>query len=175
MNPDSRAWIQTYTGRQVFPFAPRPEDIDIEDIAHALSNQCRFTGHTREFYSVAQHSCLVSHHCDTALEGLLHDASEAYLADMAKPIKEFLPEYKEIEDRLMRAIAAKFSFRYPLSASVKEADARALKTEQRDLLCAPLVPCPWSEGILPYESPIKPWGPERAKSEFMWVFESYAN
>src|SRR5271165_7548492 len=84
-------WIQTYTGRVMYPLDPRPEEINIIDIAHALSNLCRFTGHVRTFYSVAEHSVRVSQHCDPkdALWGLLHDASEAYLADMSRPMKRY--------------------------------------------------------------------------------------
>ena len=81
--------IITFTGKIIDPINPDPEDIDIRDIAHSLSQQCRFTGHTSEFYSVAEHSVLVSEAVparDAAL-GLMHDATEAYLADLAKPIK----------------------------------------------------------------------------------------
>src|SRR5271156_4912831 len=81
------AWIQTFTGKKFYPFNPKPQDIDIRDIAHALSNICRFTGHTKRFYSVAEHSRnvakLVPAHMK--LQALLHDASEAYLCDIARP------------------------------------------------------------------------------------------
>src|SRR5271165_4859950 len=82
-------WIQTYTGKKFFPMDPKPEDICIEDIAHSLSMICRFTGHSREFYSVAQHSVYVSELCSEQwmLHGLLHDAEEAYTNDLARPIK----------------------------------------------------------------------------------------
>ena len=75
-------WIQTYTGRQFWPLDPRIEDIDIHDIAHALSHQCRYSGHCLRFYSVAEHSVLLSHHVagEHMLWALLHDAWEAYLA-----------------------------------------------------------------------------------------------
>src|SRR5690606_5290032 len=77
-------WMQTFTGRAVYPLDLRPDDIDIQDIAHALSMQCRYAGHTRQFYSVAEHSVHVARWCRqygpaAALEGLLHDATEAYL------------------------------------------------------------------------------------------------
>src|SRR5574342_1090607 len=94
--------IITYTGRLFWPLSPRLEDINILDICHALSNQTRFTGHTREFYSVAQHSCLVSDLLPEKfkLDGLLHDASEAYLMDLARPVKELeqMTFFREAED-----------------------------------------------------------------------------
>ena len=82
-------WIQTFTGRAFYVLDPRPEDVDIEDIAHALSMQCRFAGHCREFYSVAQHSVTASWLVppEDALWGLLHDAAEAYVVDLPRPIK----------------------------------------------------------------------------------------
>ena len=71
-------WIQTYTGKQYAYFECGPEQICIEDIARALSNLCRFTGHCKKFYSVAQHSVLVSHRTKNPFLGLMHDADEAY-------------------------------------------------------------------------------------------------
>jgi hypothetical protein len=87
-------YIVTYTGRRFHFLDPKIDEISIEDIAHALSNVCRFTGHTKRFYSVAEHSCLVSALCDNRLEGLLHDASEAYMSDLSSPLKMLVPDYK---------------------------------------------------------------------------------
>jgi 5'-deoxynucleotidase YfbR-like HD superfamily hydrolase len=83
------SWIQTYQGGCFEPFNPHPDQIHIRDIAHALALTCRFTGHCLDFYSVAQHSVMVSQIVSHkhALAGLLHDASEAYLTDVASPIK----------------------------------------------------------------------------------------
>src|SRR4051812_43149736 len=79
--------IITHTGKWFNVLDPNPDEVDIEDIAHALALQCRFTGHTDEFYSVAQHSVLVANHCPSeyGIYGLLHDGSEAYLSDIARP------------------------------------------------------------------------------------------
>ena len=118
--------------------APARRHIRIDDIDHALSHQCRFGGHTRLFYSVAEHSVRVSHLCapEDALWGLLHDASEAYLNDVATPLKE-LPEfevYRTAERALQRAIAVRFGLAPEQPASVTEIDRRMLQIEMRDLL-----------------------------------------
>ncbi len=138
-------WMQTATGRQFWPLDPHPDEIDIEDIARALSHQCRFAGHTRAFYSVAQHSVHVSEACDPndALWGLLHDASEAYLVDIPRPIKRqpFMEQYREYEHLLMEAIAQAFGLPWHnyfntvfMPESVKRADEVLLATEARDLM-----------------------------------------
>ncbi len=130
-------YFLTYTGRQVHPLNPNPGEISIFDIARSLSQMCRFYGHTDAFYSVAQHSVLVSQHVpqEDALWGLLHDASEAYLGDMAAPIKRE-PEmeiYRIAEDRLMRAICERYGLRPEMPPSVKVADRVLLATEFRDV------------------------------------------
>lgn len=129
-------WIETYTGKKVYFLHPDPETICIEDIAWALSNQCRFSGHTKRHYSVAEHSFHVSHHVPKqyALDGLLHDATEAYLVDIPKPIKQYLKGYAEMEKNLHRAIAVKFGVEEEIPAPVKEIDTRILMNEKSDLL-----------------------------------------
>ncbi|AWW31867.1 hypothetical protein DN752_17965 [Echinicola strongylocentroti] len=123
--------ILTYSGKYLNVFDPNPDDIVIEDIAHGLALECRFGNHLPVHYSVANHSIEVSNGLPNhlKLEGLLHDASEAYLGDMASPIKKSMPDYQRIEDGLMRAIADKFSFNYPLSKEVKIEDRKALEIE----------------------------------------------
>lgn len=104
-------WIQTYTGKKVYPLGPfSPEDVDILDIAHALAHTCRWGGHCSQYYSVAEHSILVSHRIEErfALEGLLHDGAEAYIGDIPTPIKEQLPAITRAEHRIMSAIREKF-------------------------------------------------------------------
>ena len=133
--------IFTYSGVFIRPLDPNPADIHIEDIAHALSNQCRWTGHVSRFYSVAEHclnvSALVSE--ELRLNALLHDASEAYLADLARPIKKAagLGEiYLEVEANLQSAIAVRFGISDdPLAhAEIKLADERMLWAEAKVLL-----------------------------------------
>lgn len=123
--------IRTFTGIYINVFNPKPEDICIEDIAHALSNLCRFSGHTVQFYSVAEHSIRVAELVEPQhkLAALLHDASEAYLLDIPTPIKSLFPEYSKAENKLMEVIAEKFGFEYPLPAEVKLADKAMLEFE----------------------------------------------
>ena len=99
-------WMQTYTGVRFYPMDPRPEELDIRDIAHALSLICRYGGHVDRFYSVAEH-CVLMSQCvpeEHALWALLHDASEAYVGDMVRPLKRQLPEYEAAEGRVIAAI-----------------------------------------------------------------------
>jgi hypothetical protein len=128
--------ITTATGRNVNPLKLRPEDIDIQDIAHALSMTCRFNGHCRKFYSVAEHSVLVSYLCPRkfALIGLLHDAAEAYLGDIPSPVKPKLKQFKTAENRAEQAIARKFGVASFKCTKVHTADKRALRIEMGFLL-----------------------------------------
>lgn len=164
--------IRTYTGRIISPLSPNPDDISIDDIAHALSLNCRFTGHVRWHYSVAQHSVLVASLVEDGLRltALLHDASEAYLSDIARPIKhqpEFGDVYLKYEERLERAIAERFGLEYPWPRDIKLADTLALATEMRDLMDSP-------EGDYPVEPleyvTIKQWSPEQAEDEFLATY-----
>lgn len=128
--------IRTYTGLYMNISLPTLEMVCIEDIAHGLSNQCRFGGHLPEFYSVAQHCVLCSELADREyrLQALMHDASEAYLIDIPTPIKRLLTNYKELEDDLMSLIAKKFNFSYPLNEHVKQIDQYILQFEWDNLM-----------------------------------------
>ena len=139
------AWFQTFSGRQFWPMDPRPGDFDIRDIAHGLANICRFGGHPREFYSVAQHSLFVSYECPAAdrLHGLMHDAPEAYIGDMVQPFKLFMPAFKRAERKIWAAMCDQFGMAVEIPPSVKQADLVALMTERRDLLGRP--PARWDE------------------------------
>lgn len=127
-------WMQTYSRVMFEPLNPYPEQVRIEDIAHALSMICRFGGHTRRFYSVAEHSVHVSRHCapEDAMAGLLHDAAEAYVGDLIRPIKH-LPEltaYRDAEDHLLAMILQSEGLAPELPASVHYADNAVLAAER---------------------------------------------
>ena len=159
--------IRTYTGRWFRPLAPTVDDIDIEDIAHALSNICRWTGHVKQFMSVAQHSVLVSQVCkpEDALSGLLHDASEAYLADLASPVKHAasMEAYRKAERKLQTVIYQRFGLPLRMLASVALADKLVLAAEARALMGFE-----WPEGLeIPEGLRIEPLAPSDAKVQFL--------
>lgn len=171
--PTHTDWIQTFTGKQFWPLEPRIEDIDINDIAHALSNLCRYGGHVEQFYSVAQHCVLVSRVVpqEHALRGLLHDASEAYLIDVPRPIKrsEGMEVYRAAEKRLEAAIYTRFGLSPEDPECIKTADNQLLRTEQRDLMKP--APAEWKDyrvGALP--ETIIPWTPLASRRAFLTRF-----
>lgn len=129
------SYIQTLSGKKFNYQTATADDIDIEDIATALSNICRFAGHVPDFYSVAQHSVLTSLlvPAEFAFEALMHDAAEAYCQDIPAPLKALLPDYRRIEDRVDGLIRAKFDINQEQAAVVKHADLVMLATERRDL------------------------------------------
>lgn len=164
-------WMQTYTGRQFWPLDPRFDEIDIVDIAHALSMICRFGGHCERFYSVAEHSVHVSRVCDPAdaLAGLLHDASEAYVADIIRPIKPYLKRYRHIEDLVSGAIWQRFGLPMLLPKSVKRADEAVLAAEAEQILKPH--PAPWGLTQEPADIYIECWSPTVAKAVFLARFQ----
>lgn len=165
-------WIVTRSGIEFDLLNPTPAMVRIEDIAHALGNLCRFNGHTSAFYSVAQHSVIVAGAVppDERLEALLHDASEAYIGDMVRPLKRRDHFYQETEKRIMAVIAEKFGLK-PMSPRIKWADERALATERRDLI-APTTR-PWGtleDSATPFDQVIKPYPPDLAIAYFLEAY-----
>lgn len=171
-------WIQTWSGRTFFPTDPRPEDVFIEDIANALSKICRFGGHVRKFYSVAQHCVLGALELEKRLPHgpclafLLHDASETYVQDIPRPLKhqEEMSEYRKIEDRVSQVIYGKYCQPDWLCyGALKEMDNALLATEKRDLMA----PCSYHWSNLPDPLPrkIRPWSPRKARDMYLWQFE----
>lgn len=170
--------IRTIAGRSFNLLQPHATPFGIEEIAHALSHLCRFTGHTRELYTVAQHSVLVSYVVpdEFAMHGLMHDASEAFMGDVSSPLKAQLRSYKDIERTVEHAIAARFGlpvlrWSSEANAAVKHADRVLLVTEQRDLMppgdgterdWPDVAPLPWV---------IEPLQPFVAKALFLRRFE----
>ena len=172
------AAIQTVGGRRVRPLDPTPGDIELEDVAHALSNLCRFGGHSRVFFSVAQHSCLVADavaesggSADDTLWALLHDAAEAYLGDLANPLKHstYGEGYRVAENRLQAAVCARFGLPVEPPELVKQVDRAMLASERRALM-VDVWEWPELEGVEALEVEIEPWPPERARAEFVRRF-----
>lgn len=176
--PAPGPYLQTVSGRWLNPFDPDPEQIDIGDIARALSNQCRFGGHCRAFYSVAQHSVLVSElvaqrggDVEDVFAALMHDAAEAYLGDMPHPIKHRSPlgaAFREVEEHLERALRERFGIRTDVAA-LKPADRALLATERR-AFSAETWHWPELEGIEPLEIELNAWPPDLAERKFAQRF-----
>jgi len=164
--------ILTSSGDYFSFINPDAYHFEIETIAHALSYLCRFTGHTAEFYSVAQHSVMVSSLLprEMQLAGLLHDATEAFVGDMTKPLKDMFPEFRRIEKNIENAICRQYGIACPMPREVKQADLILLATEQRDLM--PHVDLQWSylEGVEAMKEKITPWAPALAKELFLKRF-----
>jgi 5'-deoxynucleotidase YfbR-like HD superfamily hydrolase len=98
-------YMQTFSGDKFYPFDLTKFVLNFDDIAHALSNICRYAGHTKRFYSVAEH-CVVMAELfpDEAKAALLHDAAEAYFGDLPRPIKQMFPQFREMEHTLLSLI-----------------------------------------------------------------------
>lgn len=176
-------WMQTFTGRRFYPTSPRAEDVDPVDIAHALSLLCRYGGHTSKFYSVAEHCWLMSYAVEPqyALAALLHDATEAYVCDVPRPLKKSLTGYKEIENRVWREIVQRFGIQdlldegagdsplweYELPAAVHEADNRILLDEKAALMAPTEHEWPGVEGLTPLGVHISGWAPYVIEREYL--------
>lgn len=175
--------IVTYTGRIFDLLNPKPEMVCIEDIAHSLAYQCRYTGHTRFFYSVAQHCVLMAENSDLPgdpLQKLLHDAGEAYIGDIARPWKNLLQVRVTqhinhpvglFESNLQNVIGEALGVELTHSAEVKEADTIMMATEIRDLM--PVMPPDFKWGIdlsTVIEEKISPWSCATAEQSFIGRF-----
>lgn len=170
------AWMQTFSGLQFFPLDPKVEDVAAIDIAHALSLTCRYGGHVKQFYSVAEHCVRISwwlqeqgEPWDVQLAGLLHDAAEAYIGDMVRPLKHHMPAYQEIDRDVSRVIYSVFGcpteYADELPPRVKEADNRILLDERDALLSTP--PGSWEQDALhPLGIPITCWPPASAEAMY---------
>lgn len=184
-------WMGMAGGRKFWPLDPRAREVEIDDIATALSNLCRFGGRVSSFYSVAQHSVWVAEHVEQqwpnlALHALLHDSAEAYVGDVIRPIKDLLwmdvspdgdsahgmdgmEHFSITEARVLRAIHERFSLRqldFIEKANIKLVDDLALATEARDLMGDPR----WPELCAPHPERIVPVAPRAARSQFLQTF-----
>jgi len=175
-NDTKKAYIGTYTGKQFFLLEPRLEDIDIEDIAHGLSMQCRWTGQSKFHYSIAQHSyyCSLLGPESDAFDRLMHDAAEAYIGDLNRPLKHYTEAgiaYRRQEAIVQKAIAQRFGFSVIEPESVKLADNSMLYAEKNQIMNLKFGEAEnWerydeNNGIV-----IEPWTPYQAKETFLKRF-----
>jgi uncharacterized protein len=172
--PAPGPYLQTVSGRWVNPFDPDPAQLDEGDIARALANQCRFGGHSRVFYSVAQHSVIVSElveqrggDVEDAFAALMHDAGEAYLGDMPHPLKHRSPlgaAFKAAEEHLERAIRDRFSIKADVP-EIKRTDRALLATERR-AFSAEDWHWPELDGVEPLDLEITALSPDEAAEAF---------
>lgn len=163
-------YIRTSKNRKFFFGDLENNEYDIEEIAHSLALQCRWTGHCRVFYSIAEHSVHVHNHVPSAFkkEALLHDASEGYVVDLSRPLKEFVPDYRKIQGKVEDVIARRFNVPYPMTEPVREADDRMLVTEWNNLFDATDILL----GVKnePYENCIEGWEPKTAEKKFLEAY-----
>lgn len=170
-------WLETYQGNK-FDLKNLDENVyDPVDIAHALSMQCRYAGHCAEFYSIAEHSWLIalwlqSQGCSllTQLQGLMHDATEAYITDLPRDLKLMLPDYKALENRLEAVIFERFNIPLPMHPLIKQADTRILVNE-RDRLFHGARHSHWEGGVGLAGVDVYCWSPQRAKTLWLRRFE----
>lgn len=169
---NNKDFICTYSGKKFYPLDPKEEDIYIEDIAHALSLICRFSGHCRTLYSVGQHSlmCMDLSNNEDKLAGLLHDSAESFIQDISTPLKKHFPYYHLVENNIMTVIAKKWNFVWPLSKEVKDADLLSLAIEKEALMDTAEE---W-EGVPKDPNPEKHHitfeRPEQIEEMFLWNF-----
>ena len=161
-------WMQTFSGGKFYPLSPRVSEVVPADIAHALSLICRFGGHSQSFYSVAEHSILLSRSVspENALWALLHDATEAYIGDMIRPLKYSMSEYRAAELVLMRVICERFGLDPDFPLEVQEADNRILLDERYQVMGPSRHKWPTAKGLEPLGIDIHLWSPNRAEILF---------
>jgi hypothetical protein len=182
-------WMETYTGVRFFPLEPRAADVRSVDIAHSLSNQCRYAGHSRFNYSVAQHSVLL---CDWVLRNgnpadphetmlggyaftaLMHDCAEAYLCDLPRPIKYRSPEFLKMEAELERVVFPVFNLEYPIPPWMKAIDSRIVVDEREQVTSRS--GHEWStDGLKPLGIRIRRWSNRKAERKFLQRFHYLHN
>lgn len=173
-------WIGLLSGAQFNYNRPEESEVTVDDLASALSNICRFSGHLPCFYSVAQHLVNTSRivRPEFAFDALMHDTAEAFTNDLPTPLKWALPIFKELEVKIESAMAEKFGFNYPYPPEVKQADTEMLILEK---LYVKKDDHYWPnyDGIvvdhLVDKVDLKPWQPQRAKREFLERYEELLN
>lgn len=165
--------ILLHSGNYFDLLDPENSDFSIEDVAQGLSLTCRFTGQCRRFYSVAEHSVHMSYAvpAEYAYEALMHDAAEAFIGDVSKPLKDLLPEYRAIEKRIEAAVFARFNVRQPMPPCIKEYDIRMLATEQQQIM-RNNDGWDYTRGREALPIKLSGWGPGYAREQFLARFHA---
>ena len=178
-------FIETYTGRAFWPLSPKPEDVSIIDIAHSLSNQCRYSGATSALYSTAQHCCLLSNYVEKHMKGstaldalqiLMHDSAEAYLVDVPRPVKQHMPEYRKWDKTITMVIRSWLGIGdVPIPEWQDELDSRIIVDERAQLMSDSGLD--WmhdpSHGVYPLGIFIVPWSPQVAEQQFLLRYADF--
>lgn len=172
-------FIETYTGRAFWPLHPSKEALSIIDIAHALSNQCRYSGHVRFFYSVAQHCCLLAKwlqenggSAKDCLEILMHDAPEAYLVDIPRPVKQYMPQYRVWDHAINDVIRDWMNWSNAILPIQDELDSRVIVDERAQLMGNSGLD--WGHNLKPLGIRIGRWTPEEAEKQFLLLYAAYS-
>jgi len=173
-------FIETYTGRAFWPLNPTMDALSVIDIAHALSNQCRYSGHVAFFYPVAQHCCLLAEWLARrggsaldCLQILMHDAPEAYLVDVPRPVKQYMPQYRVWDHAVNDVIREWMGWKnIPIPSFQDEFDSRIIVDERAQLMsCSPN---DWGHKLEPMGIVIQPWTPEEAEQTFLTQYAAYS-
>lgn len=165
-------WMEIHGGSILYPLDPRAEEYNIQMVAASLSKQCRYAGHCKGFYSVAEHSILVSY-CvpiQDALEGLLHDATEAGCVDVPKPMKVGMPDYNAIEAKHWPAVVKAFKLQKELPKSVMQADVEVLLAEKEQIMWGLPWITKWTLGMKPAKVRIHRHHWRIARLRFLWRY-----
>jgi len=165
-------WITTALRGRFYPLDPTPEEVHLDDIACSLSNLCRYNGHCDRFYSVAEHSVIMANQLkgNESRWALLHDAPEAYIGDMVRPLRSIIPYFSEMDARIMRVIAKRFGLAgTEIPAPVLALDYAMCSTEKRDLLCGAEV-WPRMPPALPIQISLETVPPAQAYGMFLRKF-----
>lgn len=173
-------FIETYTGRTFYPLHPRIEAVTIIDIAHALANQCRYSGHTAFFYPTAQHCCLLAQYVTKnggdaldALQILMHDAAEAYLIDMPRPVKQHMPAFRQWDYGIQSVIRSWMSWDdIAIPEWQDELDSRIIVDERAQLMSQS--GNDWGHQMAALGLRIEPWTPEEAERTFLVQYAAYS-
>lgn len=174
-------FIETYTGRKFYSLDPTPEMVSIIDIAHALSNQCRYSGHSEKFYSTAQHCCILASYVENVMKGtaldclqiLMHDAAEAYLADMPRPIKQHMPEFRKWDYKIQFTIRDWLGLTdVAVPPWQDELDSRVIVDERAQIMSDS--GNNWGmDNVKPLGVEIDPWLPAMAEVQFLFRYATY--